>query len=109
MTARTTLALMAILVAVKSAQAQTPNPSPVQSDSLNSERLWVEAEFLLWWMRGDRVPPLVTGSPPGAPIGQAGVLGVPGTVVLFGGERTNSDARSGGRLTIGVWLDDEHD
>ncbi len=68
-------------------------------------RFWVGAEYLLWWMRGDRLPPLVTASPPGTPLNQAGVLGAPGTVVLFGGERTNAGLRLGGRITAGAWLD----
>jgi hypothetical protein len=65
---------------------------------------WVRAEYLLWWMRGASLPPLVTSSPPGTPIANAGVLGTPGTVVLFGDDRVNGDARSGGRITVG-WLD----
>jgi hypothetical protein len=70
------------------------------------DRLWGGAEYLLWWVQGQRVPALVTTSPPGTPIGQAGVLGLPGTSVLFGDTRMNDGGRSGVRLTIGMWLDD---
>jgi hypothetical protein len=45
---------------------------------------------------------LVTASPPAS----AGVLGAPGTVVLFGGSRLDEDAHSGGRFTVGSWLND---
>jgi hypothetical protein len=34
------------------------------------------------------------------------VLGAPGTVTLFGGDRVNDDLRSGGRFTLGGWLND---
>src|SRR5262249_13779926 len=67
---------------------------------------WAEAEYLLWWMRGASLPPLVTTSPPGTPQSQAGVLGAPGTRVLFGGSDVNDEARSGGRFRLGTWLDD---
>jgi hypothetical protein len=57
-------------------------------------------------MKGDRLPPLITTSPAGTPQAQAGVLGAPGTAVLFGGSDVNDDVRSGGRFTLGSWLDD---
>src|SRR5262249_11215773 len=38
-------------------------------------RFWAEADYLLWWMRGASLPPLVTASPPGTGRRQAGVLG----------------------------------
>jgi hypothetical protein len=59
---------------------------------------------LLWWLNGNHLPPLVTTSPQGTPQGQAGVLGAPGTAVLFGGSDVNDDAHSGGRITVGGWL-----
>jgi hypothetical protein len=57
-------------------------------------------------MRGAHLPPLVTTSPAGTAAAQAGVLGAPGTSVLFGGSSVNEDARSGVRVGAGVWLDD---
>jgi hypothetical protein len=71
-----------------------------------SGRIWAEADYLLWWMKGASLPPLLTTSPPGTPRAEAGVLGAPGTVVLFGGSGVNDELRSGGRLTLGCWLDD---
>jgi len=70
--------------------------------------VWASAEYLLWWTKGDRLPPLLTTSPPGTPLADAGVLGRPGTSVLFGDERVNDDARSGGRFTLGFWLNCAH-
>jgi hypothetical protein len=55
-------------------------------------------------MKGASVPPLVTTSPPGTPREQAGVLGAPGTTVLFGGSDVDSGLRSGGRFALGAWL-----
>jgi hypothetical protein len=70
-------------------------------------KVWVTGEYLLWWLRGDRLPPLVTTSPAGTPVTAAGVLGAQGTQILFGDERVNGDARSGGRVTAGCWLDND--
>jgi hypothetical protein len=43
------------------------------------------------------------------PDGSAGVLGEPGTEVLFGAETIDSQARPGGRITISRWLEDEEE
>ncbi len=69
-------------------------------------RLWVDAEALLWWMRSANLPPLITSSPPGTPRSDIGVLGAPGTTVLFGGP-VNGDLAAGGRIAAGYWLSDE--
>lgn len=69
-------------------------------------RIWARGEAILWWMEGQSVPPLVTTSPAGTPIAQAGVLGTPGTQVLFGGSNLNDDMRVGGRFQVGAWLDE---
>lgn len=71
-------------------------------------QVWGSAEFLLWWTKGSFVPPLVTTSPPGTPLGDAGVLGKPGTSVLFGDDRINDGVRPGGRFTLGGWLSERH-
>lgn len=67
--------------------------------------LWFRGEYLLWWMKESPVPALVTTSPLGTPRELAGVLGAPGTAVLFGGD--GNPERSGGRFTLGFWFDDE--
>ena len=68
-------------------------------------RIWGGAEYLLWWVEGQRVPALVSTTPLGAAPSEAGVIGVPGTSVLFGDSRPNDGGRSGVRMTIGAWLD----
>jgi len=73
-----------------------------------SSRFWVKGEYLLWWLQGDHIPPLVTTSPAGTPAAAAGVLGQPGTQILFGDQRVNGDGRSGGQVDAGYWLDDCH-
>ena len=70
--------------------------------------LFFDAEYLFWWSRGAHLPPLVTTSPSGTEIQDAGVLGEPGTQVLFGDELTSSGPRSGLRLRAGMAIDDLH-
>jgi hypothetical protein len=54
-------------------------------------------DYLVWWRKGRWFPPLVTTQP------NSGVL--PGATVLFGGVEISEQARPGGRLDVGVWLD----
>jgi len=70
----------------------------------NTSPVWVQAEYLLWWLQGHELPPLVTASTAGTPRPEAGVLGQPHTQVLFGDGRVDDDARSGFRTTLGVRL-----
>jgi len=67
-------------------------------------RWWFNGQYLLWWTEGSRIPPLVTTSPQGTPQADAGVLGRPGTRILFGNTSINTDSRSGGRFRLGYWL-----
>jgi hypothetical protein len=64
-------------------------------------RLYGSAEYLLWWIRDAPIPPLVTTSP----VASQGILGLPGTTVLFGGQNANLDERGGGRFALGYWFD----
>ncbi len=68
-------------------------------------RLWGSAEYLLGFRKSRYLPPLVTTSPPGTPAGDAGVLGLASTTVLFGGDGVEDNPQSGVRGEIGVWLD----
>jgi hypothetical protein len=71
------------------------------SDSCRDpNRFYFSGEYLLWWIKDSHVPPLVTTGP----VGSNGVLGAPGTTVLFGGHVDNEE-RSGGRFTLGYWFD----
>ena len=70
-----------------------------------SGQFWVRAEYLLWWSKGMDVPPLVTHTSGNPPVEDAGVLGVDGTNILYGGDQILKDTRSGFRLRTGMWLD----
>jgi hypothetical protein len=118
MKARFVLTLMILLAVFTAAHAQTPPPAmpapepvPVadwwgEVPSLPPGQVWAEADFLVWWLRGAFLPPLVSTSPAGTPINQAGVLGTNGTTVLFGDSRVNNDARVGFRVALGGWFDE---
>src|SRR5262249_36413228 len=70
--------------------------------------VWVDGELLLWFLRGDRLPPLLTTSPAGTPRTAAGVLGQPNTAVVFGNQTVNDDLSPGFRLRTGAWIDCDH-
>ncbi|MBL8799248.1 MAG: BBP7 family outer membrane beta-barrel protein [Planctomycetia bacterium] len=65
--------------------------------------LYARAEYLLWGLRDQKYPVLVTT----APAGGTGILGDPGTVILFGGDSISTGAFHGGRFTLGFWCDPE--
>ena len=85
-----------------------PNASPQVSQSC----VWGNAEYLLWWVRGNPLTaPLVTTSSDPLATSATGYnvsagLGVPGTSVLLGGP-INYSALSGARFTLGGWLDND--
>ncbi len=67
-------------------------------------RPWVRGEYLLWWSKSAGAPPLASTSLDETPLEDAGVLGLPGTRVLAGGEGLHSGTRLGARLSFGWWL-----
>jgi hypothetical protein len=72
---------------------------PLANGCADRPRFWGSLELLLWWQRGQNVPPLVTSSPAGGP---PPVLGLSTTSVLF--NNVPDDPRVGGRLTLGMWM-----
>src|SRR5262245_9985124 len=57
-------------------------------DSCCGPRLWVSAEYLLWWIKDGPFPvPLATTGSATDPT--PGALGQPGTTVLFGGSNVD--------------------
>jgi hypothetical protein len=74
----------------------------------DSARLWLRGQYLLWWTKGNPMPVLASTSPPDTPWDQAGVPGTAGYEVLFGDRGIANEARGGGWLTLGYWLDDCH-
>ena len=72
----------------------------------SDDQYWLRGDALLWWTRGMSTPPLVSASPPGTDILDAGVLGTPGATILFGGDSSRlNDSRWGGRIQGGGWID----
>ncbi len=67
----------------------------------------MSTDYLLGWVRGSLVQPLVTTSPAGTPRSEAGVLGKDSTTILFGNGNLNNDMRSGFQLGAGAWFDGE--
>ncbi len=67
-------------------------------------RFWVSTEYLLWNIKNQHIPPLVTTSPNGTPQSMAGVL--PNATILFPPENGTlfDGLRSGARLTMGMWF-----
>jgi hypothetical protein len=74
---------------------------PCESPDNVPSRFYGSAEYLLWWLKDQHVPPLVTTGPPAS----NGILGMPGTKVLFGGNGVSEGDFSGARFTGGYWLD----
>lgn len=60
----------------------------------------VEGEIQSAWIRGAKSPPIVTTSPDSTPRSDAGVIGTPGTSTLYGGDRIDTDSRTGFRIGI---------
>lgn len=65
---------------------------------------WLRADYLMWWTPEENVPTLVTSSPLGTPIDNAGVDGLPTTTDRFSGPLFG-DFRSGGQLSFGWAVD----
>jgi hypothetical protein len=65
-------------------------------------RFYVGAEYLLWWTKGQQLPPLVTTGSTADTV--PGALGQPSTVGLIGGKTFEDQVRSGARFTAGFWF-----
>lgn len=75
---------------------------PIVCDPL--ARFWGGGDYLLWWVKDGPLPlPLVTTGDTAT----FGILGNPGTRVLFGNQDLDYSAFSGMRLTAGMWLDSD--
>jgi hypothetical protein len=74
------------------------------------KRLWLRAEFLMWWMRPQNAPPLVStvfpNLVPGPLTFTPGAIGTPGQLTLLGDGPVGGSFMLGGRFTAGLWLND---
>jgi Putative beta barrel porin-7 (BBP7) len=66
-----------------------------------------ESEILKGWVRGAETPPLVSRSAVATTRQNAGVLGVPGSEILFGDSQIGNDHRTGTRFGISRVLNGE--
>jgi hypothetical protein len=80
-------------------------PPPVDP----GQRVFFDAEYLLWFTRLMNSPPLLTTAPfpAGSPPGSTGFIGQPGTKVLYGNGPIGDPFHQGLRISAGVWLDCE--
>jgi hypothetical protein len=84
-----------------------PSALPYLADQANPDdpapTFWFGTEYLLWWTKKAPLPvPLVTLGSGADPF--PGVIGQPGTTVLYGGQPVDFGAASGLRLSAGVTL-----
>ncbi|MCS6849747.1 MAG: BBP7 family outer membrane beta-barrel protein [Gemmataceae bacterium] len=114
-------AILPVVHAAEEKQAPLPTPEIVPSETSPllegpgccgpwvcgpPGRLWVAAEYLLWWTKGAPNPvPLLTTNPPTST--SDGILGYPDVTILFGGQNLDSEPFSGGRFSAGWWLNRE--
>jgi hypothetical protein len=80
-----------------------------EDDSHKSCNRWYfNAEYLIYWIKGTSLPPLVTTGQPLVGGGADGALGRSDTLVLFGNSNQGNQSRSGARFQLGWWFDDDH-
>jgi hypothetical protein len=89
----------------KAAPITEDDPFPGVQTGPRPPRFQVRGEYLLWWIKTDNTPPLVTTSLPQ----DNGFLGAPSTRVLLGGTDLHDNPHSGARVTADYWFDDCHD
>ncbi len=80
-----------------------PAVDGLQPGNGEKPRFFFWGEYLLWWVKQDKVPVLASTSTNPFDNGE---LGQPTTSVLFGGDGIDGSARSGFRFTAAAWLDD---
>jgi hypothetical protein len=94
--------------------AQPEKPAEEKDEPASVKSLWRYGdggEYLLWYIKSSRVPPLVVGTPGGTVTG--GNPGVPpapgpnGLRTLFGDTTVDMEDRSGGRFTLSLPLNEE--
>lgn len=84
-----------------------PYEPPIQEDAPFSihNRMFISGETLVWWLKDGRINvPLVTTTSDPVTLG---VLGAPGTSVVFGNTEVEHNAFVGARLTGGFVLDEK--
>jgi len=68
--------------------------------------MYAHGEYLLWWLEGMNTPPLVIQFQDIDLTDTLNPVVVGPIQTIFGGNRVLEDERHGGRITLGLWLDD---
>jgi hypothetical protein len=68
-------------------------------------RFYVDAAGLVWWTKGQRLPPIATGGSTSDTT--PGALGQPSTVELIGNKTVEDEVRAGSSYTAGFWFNQE--
>ncbi len=73
-----------------------------------ARRFFFRSEYLLWFTKEMKAPPLVATAPnpAGSPPDSFGFIGQPGTSVLYGGGAIGDPFHQGARFSFGMWVDD---
>lgn len=79
--------------------------SPFSRYDFGPGRFYAKGEWLLWWTRGFRLPPLVATDSPNAPIDTRGLLGNGTAQLIYGNSLTSQGPTSGARFTVGYNVD----
>lgn len=122
-TARPQAVEQVVWTTLSTGDASTPAPTPPQvitptpmatpaavemidAPAMVGNRFWASGEYLHWWIKdGPLQTPILTVGSQADP--SPGGLGQPGTLILMGGSDTEYGVRSGGRFTIGSWIDND--
>jgi hypothetical protein len=109
---RTLLLLTGLVLSPLAACAQS-EVTPIPAEAVEepdipaaSNRIYIDAEYLLWWFGEGRTPVTLTTSSPAS----KGLPGSPDTKVLYGDQRLSTrhhDRFNGVRLTLGYWFNPE--
>ncbi|MGW8257157.1 MAG: BBP7 family outer membrane beta-barrel protein [Thermoguttaceae bacterium] len=88
---------------------------PIECDTMPlcgpSGRFWIRADWMMLWTTPVSLPALVTtgpagGAPPATLSG--GIIGQPGTEILYGNSNIYDQGRAAVRMSMGGWLDRCH-
>ncbi len=72
---------------------------------VDNTHVWVQANFIHWWVRRDSTPALVTGGDPATP--NTGAIGNTDTTILLGDGGIGPKEFSGVQVSAGMWFNDE--
>jgi hypothetical protein len=98
-------ALLAVVVSLLACAAA----ARAADEPASGDNSWIDGNYLVWWLQGLRVPPLVTtGTATGSPAIGSGILGQPGTQTVTGDQTVREPWLQGARLDLGFWFDCDH-